>query len=205
MSVGDYSAARNAPAGPAAKLERRDSRRFHTVLRVARVRREHDIGLWRVRNISDQGAMLATAIQVVPGERLTLGLSDNVALDARAVWWDGARCGVAFDQPVDCAALLGSLVAEQKRPDYRPPRLDVATRAIAYCDKGLHSVRVYNLSQHGAAFSHDGCFRTGMAAKLHFETGDEYRGVVRWAEEGRAGLFLTDPIPCARLESASRL
>lgn len=185
-------------------FERRDNARFHTVLRVAQVVREHDVGLWRVRNISNGGMMLATQVQVVPGERLTVNLSDSVALDGRAIWWDGERCGVAFDEPIDCAALLEGLVTAQKSARYRPPRLAVATRAIAYCDKGLHTVRVYNMSHHGAAFSHDGCFKQGMTAKLHFETGEDYRGVVRWSEDGRAGLFLTDPIPVARLESANR-
>lgn len=205
MSIGDRSTARTVSPRPAADLERRETRRFHTVLRVAQVTRDHDVGLWRVRNISDQGVMLAAHVQVTPGERLAVNLSDTVSLEGRAVWWDGERCGVAFDTPIDCAALLGSLVAEQKQQRYRPPRLNVATRAIAYCDKGLHSVRVYNLSHHGAAFSHDGCFRAGMTAKLQFETGDDYRGVVRWSQDGRAGLFLTDPIPCARLESTNRI
>ena len=185
--------------------ERREASRFHTVLRVAQVTRPHDTGLWRVRNISDGGIMLTTSVQVLPGEQLVVGLSESVSVAGRAVWWDGERCGVAFDEPIDCAAVLGGLVAEQKTARHRPPRLDVATRAIAYCDKGLHTVRVYNLSHHGAAFTHDGCFRTGMAAKLHFETGEEYRGVVRWSEEGRAGLYLTDPIPGPRLESANRI
>ena len=44
----------------------------------------------------------------------------------------------------------------------------------------------------------------GMTTKLHFETGDEYRGVVRWNQDGKAGIFLVEPIPCEKLESALR-
>lgn len=205
MLADDRFIAGEASSRLSGKFERRQGTRLHTVLRVAQVIREHDVGLWRVRNISDRGLMLASHVQIVPGERLTVNLSDTVSVEGRAVWWDGERCGVAFDRPVDCNAILEGLVAEQKRARYRPQRLSVATRAIAYCDKGLHTVRVYNLSRHGAAFLHDGCFHAGMAAKLHFETGDDYRGIVRWVKEDRAGLFLTEPIPCTKLESANRI
>ena len=30
------------------------------------------------------------------------------------------------------------------------------------------------------------------------------RGVVRWNQDGKAGLFLVEPIPCEKLESALR-
>ena len=205
MQVGRHSWVREASPRLPAGLERREESRVHTVLRVAMVRREHDVGLWRVRNISDGGMMLTTKVQVFSGERLTIGLSDTISVEGRAIWWDGERCGIAFDRAVDCAALLGALVAEQKTPRYRPPRLPVATRAIAYCDKGLHTVRIFNLSQHGAGFSHDGCFCVGMATKLHFDTGEEHRGLIRWSQGGKAGLYLVEPIACARLESANQL
>ena len=185
--------------------ERRGDRRIHTVMRVAKVTRDTDVGLWRVRNISDSGMMLATRVPVVPGERLAVALSEQIVLEARALWWDGAFCGLVFDRPIDCAAVLHELVAEQRAPRYRPPRLPVSARAVVYCEKGLHTVRLFNLSQHGAGFSHDGCFQTGMATKLLFENGDEHRGVVRWSEAGAAGMYLTEPFPCAQLESAARL
>jgi hypothetical protein len=184
--------------------ERRISPRFRTIFRVAQVTRAHDVGLWRIRNISDEGMMLLTSVRVQIGEKLSIALSDTVTIEATALWWDGERCGVRFDAPIDCAALLGSLAEEQKAQRHRPLRLPVKTRALAYCDRGLHTVQVHDLSQHGAGFSHDGCFHPGMATKLHFETGEEYRGVVRWNEDGRAGIFLVEPIPCEKLESALR-
>lgn len=199
---------RRAETGAIAKLpvdlERRGARRIHTVLRVAQVTRSHDVGLWRMNNISDDGMMLHASLPVADGEPLSIALSDSVTLKGKSVWWDGVHCGVTFDKRIDCAALLERLVAEQKAPRYRPPRLPVRTRAIAYCEQGLHTVRVRNLSHHGAGFEHDGCFHAGMATKLAFETGEEYRGVVRWEKEGKAGMMLMEAIPCAQLESAAR-
>jgi hypothetical protein len=187
-----------------AEAERRASPRYRTIFRVAQVTRAHDVGLWRIRNISDEGMMLLTSVPVQVGEKLSLALSDQVNIAATALWWDGERCGVVFDEPIDCAALLESLSDEQKAPRHRPLRLPVSTRALAYCDRGLHTVHLFDISQHGAGVTHDGCFKPGMATKLHFETGDEYRGVVRWNQEGRAGIFLVEPIPCEKLESALR-
>ena len=186
------------------EAERRASPRYRTIFRVAQVTRAHDVGLWRIRNISDEGMMLLAAVPVHEGERLSIALSDQVTLTATVQWWDGHRCGIVFDEPIDCAALLESLADEQKAPSHRPLRLPISTRALAYCDRGLHTVHLHDISQHGAGFSHDGCFRAGMATKLHFETGEEYRGVVRWNQDGKAGIFLVEPIPCERLESALR-
>ena len=184
--------------------ERRASPRYRTLFRVAQVTRAHDVGLWRIRNISDEGMMLLTSVPVRVGEPVTLKLADEVSLEASVKWWDGERCGVEFDEPIDCAALLESLGEVQKRSNHRPLRIPVSKRALAYCDRGLHTVHLHDISQHGVGFSHDGCFRPGMTTKLHFETGDEYRGVVRWNRDGKAGVFLVEPIPCEKLESARR-
>jgi hypothetical protein len=186
------------------EIERRASQRFRTIFRVAQVTRAHDVGLWRIRNISDEGMMLLTAMPVRVGEKLRIALSDHVTLSATAKWWDGERCGIVFDEPVDCAALLEALAEEQKGQGHRPLRLPISTRALAYCERGLHTVHLHDISQHGAGITHDGCFQPGMATKLHFETGEEYRGVVRWNQDGKAGIFLVEPIPCAKLESALR-
>lgn len=189
----------------AAGFERRGTSRIHTVMRVAKVTRGGDVGLWRVRNMSDEGMMLLSALPVVPGERLTLRLSPTVAIEATAIWWNEGRCGVQFDEPIDCATLLHDLCEEQRSPGYRPPRLPVDTRATVYCEKGLHSVHLYDLSQHGAAFTHSARFVPGLNVKLVFENGEEHRGVIRWSGDGKAGIYLTEPFPCARLESAASL
>jgi hypothetical protein len=205
MAIMSGSGARSASRKMPVDLERREACRFHTVMRVARVTRAHDAGIWRIRNISDGGMMLLAAVPVAPGERLSIALSESVNVDGRVAWWDGARCGVAFDAPIDCAAVLGQLVTEQKAPRYRPLRLPVSTRAVAFCEQGLHAVRIHDISQHGAGFTHDGCFKAGMITRLSFANGDEHRGVIRWSDGGRAGIYLIEPISCARLESAARL
>jgi hypothetical protein len=185
--------------------ERRGSTRFHTIFRLARVTRENDVDLWRVSNISNQGAMLLTSLPVQPGEHLTIALSEAFAVKAKVVWSRGGRCGAMFERPIECETLLHRLALEQREAGYRPLRLDVNARAIAFCQDGMHSVRVVNVSRQGVGVTHRNCFTSGLPTKLLFPGGNEHRGIVRWSDKGRAGIFLIDPLPSDQLESASRL
>jgi len=178
--------------------------RYRTVYRVAKVARGADAGLWRVRNISDNGIMLLTSVAPAIGERLSIALSEKVALMGTVKWRDGERCGVAFDTPIDCAALLKGLAAERQAETYRPPRLAISTGAIAHAGGRATPVRVVNMSQHGIAFAHGGGFEAGMRVKLLFDGGTERHGIVRWSSAGKAGLALSEPFACADLESAAR-
>src|SRR3546814_19166973 len=81
--------------------DRRGGDRHCTVYRLAKVERESDAGLWRVRNISDHGMMLATTIAVDPGERLKVALSEQVMLTGKVVGAGDGRCGVAFARVLD--------------------------------------------------------------------------------------------------------
>ncbi len=180
--------------------ERRASSRIRTVYRVAKVARDRVVGLWRVRNISDRGMMLRAGIPVVSGERLSIALSDNFAMDGKVIWSDGEQCGVEFDQPIDSAAVLQSLAAERESPGYRAPRLPVDMAAVAYSERGIHPVRINDVSQQGLGFTHDGSFTPGMRILVLLEDGRERRGVVRWSKEGHAGLQLIEPLPAPELE-----
>jgi hypothetical protein len=188
------------PADP----ERRADYRFRTIYRVAKVATGCDLGLWRVRNISDGGMMLATSVQVVPGERLSIVLSDTSAIEGKVSWCEGGQCGIAFDQPIDSAALLASLAVEQRAPDYRAPRLPVNSPALVYSETGIQSVRISDLSQQGVGLTHNGSFHAGMKVKILLENGLERRAIVSWSDEEHAGLALVEPFSCEDLESTTR-
>lgn len=185
--------------------DRRAAGRTRTVYRVAKVVRDKAVGLWRVRNISDRGMMLRTGVPVISGERLAIALSDSVEMDGRVVWCQDGHCGVEFDQPIDSAGVLKSLAAERDDPGYRAPRLPVDMRAVAYCEHGIHSVRITDVSRQGVGFIHDGAFHPGMQVMILMEDGHERRGIVRWSHEDHAGMLLVEPISEPELEVAGLL
>lgn len=184
--------------------DRRGADRYRTVWRIAKVKRDGDFGLWRVRNISDRGMMLAADVPIGVGERLEIALSDTVVIRGQVVWSEEGRCGVAFDEEVDVASVLKQLAAEQRAGDYRQPRLPVRTHAQAVTDEGPSSIELVNLSQNGAGFVHDGHFEVGKELELVLAGDIRRRAIVRWSRGERGGLWLTQPLERSDLESISR-
>lgn len=192
------------PMEAGASDERRGGDRHCTVYRLARIEREGDAGLWRVRNISDHGMMLATTVAVDPGEQLQIALSEQVVLTGKVVWAREGRCGVEFGEAVDAVAILRRLAAERQSGDYRPPRLSVHGPAIAVMNKIEYSVEIENLSQNGAGLLHKGELEAGAPLELILGGNVRRSGVVRWSRDGRAGIWFAPPLEPADLESIRR-
>ncbi|MDK2760937.1 MAG: PilZ domain-containing protein [Sphingopyxis sp.] len=185
--------------------DRRGADRYRTVWRIAKVVRNGDAGLWRVRNISDRGMMLAADVPIAIGEKLEIALSDTVTIYGHVVWCDDGRCGVEFDEEVDVADVLKKLAAEQRATGYRQPRLPVRTQAQAVTDGGIVSqIELVDLSQNGAGFIHNGHLEVGKEFDLILAGKIKRRAIVRWARGGRGGLWLTQPLDRADLESIHR-
>ncbi|WP_332817820.1 PilZ domain-containing protein [Sphingopyxis sp.] len=188
----------------AAAADRRGADRYRTVWRIAKIVRNGDAGLWRVRNISDRGMMLAADVPITVGEKLEIALSDTVVLQGEVVWSDAGRCGVEFDKAVNVADVLKQLAAEQRATGYRQPRLPVRTQAQAVTDEGTSQIELVDMSQNGAGFVHDGHLEVGKELELVLAGGVRRKAIVRWSRAGRGGLWLTQPLDRADLESIHR-
>ena len=198
--------ASNAASQPVAgaDADRRGGDRYRTVWRIAKVKREGDVGLWRVRNMSDRGMMLAADVPVAVGEKLEIALSDAVVVRGKVVWSEGGRLGVEFDAEVDVAGVLKQLAAEQRASGYRQPRLPVHTRAKITTEDGASDIELVDLSQSGAGFVHDGHLEVGKEVDLVLASGIHRKAIVRWSRGPRGGLWLTQPLDRADLESIRR-
>jgi hypothetical protein len=185
--------------------DRRTSPRIRTLFRVAHLSTDVGDGLCRVQNISDEGMMLVTGLNVIEGDFVVVALSDGVSVSGEVRWTSGTRIGVRFAQAIDSAELLQTLAEQQRGGRQRPPRLAVNTIGLASSEVGLQVVRVLNISQQGMRLAHDGSLRTGLTVKIVLESGIERRGVVRWSDGSMAGLMLLEPLAYQQLESASSL
>ena len=65
-------------------------------------------------------------------------------------------------------------------------------------------IELVDLSQNGAGFVHDGHFEVGKEFDLILAGDVKRRAIVRWSRAGRGGLWLTQPLDRADLESIRR-
>ena len=185
---------------------RRGSERHRTICRIARVQRLNDVGLWRVRNISNEGLMLAADVPVAVGEALDISLSETTSLHGRVIWVEQDRCGVAFEAPIDAAAVLRSLAAEQRAEGYRALRLPIAIKAIIALRDDARPIDLVDISQHGAGFRYDRALDAGHEVELIFPGGDlRRRALVRWSNGFRGGLWFIQQLDRTTLESIALL
>jgi hypothetical protein len=179
--------------------DRRAAGRVRGVCLNVKVERGAEVGLFRARNISDAGIMLRTHVAFAPGERLIIGLSDQVTMRGSVAWCTDDHCGVRFDRRIDCAKML-SIGAELKRQDRRGGlRLAAARRATSYAENGIRAVRVADVSHLGMGLVHDGSLAPGMLLKLVVDSGIVRDAAVRWSDASRAGIRLLQPLSCEEL------
>lgn len=194
-----------SPNEPLATQDRRGSDRHRAVCRIARVHREEDIGLWLVRNISDEGMMLVADVPLAVGEPLKIALSETVVLSGEVVWAEDGRCGVAFSEKIDAAATLRALAEEQRADGYRALRLPIEVEAILALREGARPIDLVDISQSGAGFRYDAVLQPGTELDLLLPGGDvKRRALVRWSRGNRGGLWFTRPLDRADLESLVR-
>ena len=182
-----------------AASDRRAAPRFHTVCFDVTVERSSGASLFRARNISDSGLMVHTHVALQIGEPVVINLSERLAIDGTVLWQNERCCGIRFEQPIDCRALL-SKEAEQRRGDRRcSVRLTATRLATTYAENGIRPVRVVDVSHRGMGLAHDGGLARDMLLRLLLETGVEREARVRWSRGGQAGIILLQPLSCDEL------
>lgn len=181
--------------------DRRAGERYCSVWRIAKVTRDDDIGLWRVRNMSDRGMMMAADVPLMIGERLHIALSETVAMRGEIVWVRGGQCGIAFDQAIEVENVLKTLAVEQRESGYRQPRLPFDREAVVVLNGETRPIRLVNLSQSGAGFVYDRPLEVGKPLGLLIAGDVRRTAIVRWMRGQHGGLWLTEPLGQADLES----
>lgn len=185
-----YSFSDAMPAPP----ERRTGERHVKILRVGVLVVDGRRELCLIRNISAGGLMAHVYSPVKVDQRVVVELKTHETIPGRIAWTRDSNAGVAFDEPVDIAALLANPAVLDNGWRARSPRIEVDRAATIRIEGVPSPARICDISQSGAKIETD--------AKLVIDgdvviTPDGFRplaGVARWQEDGRAGIVFNEVI-----------
>lgn len=183
---------------------RRETQRTKTAYRLVKVARDGDEGLARCRNISDGGMKLNVSIPLDLNDRVTVTLS-TTDLSGRVIWVNGKDCGIAFDEPVDCARLLNGLSPEVAVNPGRGLRLNTNLPATIDVFGETSQAIISDISVREMKIANDSNFHPGLKVRVILDNGHERDGVVRWSRDNIAGVMLLEPFDIDDLGSVQRL
>jgi hypothetical protein len=160
--------------------DRRQQPRMRTV-RLVQVAHDGETAYARCRDLSDEGMKLDLTAPVELNACVTVALSHSIMLCGTVIWTNGRECGVAFDCPIDSAALLAATEPAPRMP-YMPPTIEMLGARQAEMPK--------RSPQRRAAPRPGVSFQPGLAVTVVVGPNQEERCVLRWAQGNIAALEL---------------
>ena len=175
-------------------MERRSEDRLLGLLPVARLVGEEGQDLCRVTNISAAGLMAQTSRSHCVGSRLRVEFNSHQQLPGEVAWTRETSCGIKFDRDADLRELLANRPARGSGARPRPPRLDISCNAELLIDGILYRTQIRDISLGGlkAAVGTMSCVGKNVVATI--ESLRPVKGIVRWHEEGHAGIVFKRPL-----------
>jgi hypothetical protein len=175
-------------------VERRQLERHITILRVGILIIEGRRELCLIRNISAGGLMAHVYSPIQPGQRVTIELKTEQPISGEVIWTEGADAGVAFDAPVDIAALLASPPRLDNGWRPRLPRVEIDRLATLRVGARTYWVQARDISQGGVRIDLDQPVETGAEIVVTLENLRPLPGTVRWQQGRNCGIAFNVPI-----------
>lgn len=176
--------------------DRRAGDRHLTLFRVGTVliggRRE----LCLIKNISAGGMKLQLYCPVAVGQPLGIELKTGVSVAGRVSWVRDGQVGVAFDAPIDVVAILAH---DSKGPRPRMPRIETDAPLCVRHGASTYRLRASDISQGGVKVERAAGLPVGAEVVITLPGLAPQPGVVRWIEQGSAGLSFNLPLPLSEL------
>jgi hypothetical protein len=184
--------------------ERRQGPRFEALGEVARIDALGVVGLGRLGNLSNGGAMLITSAPLEAGGPIRISFDCTNSVQGRIAWQSRGRLGIRFLEPIECVALMAKVVRDRLGKAVRAPRLPVNYSGHVKCAGASFPTIIGNMSEKGMKICHGGNLQTGARLEVRLEQGMSVTGTVRWSDGYFAGVELSRTIDAEELANARR-
>lgn len=179
-------------AEPPRPCDRREGDRHLTLFRVGAMIVGGVRELCLIKNISAGGMMLRIYRSLEVGQELTVELKCGEPLTGRVSWIRDQQLGLAFGKPIDVVAILAQ---SEEGPRPRMPRIE--TQAFATVRGGAfpYRLRACDISQGGIKVETRVSLQPGTDVVVSLAGLEPQPGVVRWSEDGFAGITFNRLLP----------
>ncbi len=171
--------------------ERRGDKRHLTLFRVGAILIDGRRELCLIKNISAGGMMLRVYGSVQPDQPVLVELKNGVPLAGRVGWVRDGEAGVAFDAPIDILEILANDGARERS---RMPRVEVDALIGVRVGASVLRLRAVDVSQGGVKVQAAPALQPGAEAVVTLPGLPPQPGLVRWNENGQAGLSFNRPL-----------
>ena len=187
-----FSLSGDAPSPP----DRRRAARHLTILRVGAMIGPQGRDLCLIRNISAGGLMAHVYSRYQTGDPVAVELKGEQQIPGRVIWSEGSNIGIQFDARIDVADMLAAqpaTAAKGHRP--RMPRVEVDRLGTMRCGARVIGINTRDISQGGVKVETDEPIECGSEVVLTLERFRPIQGMVRWSQDGLAGISFNQILP----------
>ncbi|WP_172799936.1 PilZ domain-containing protein [Croceicoccus bisphenolivorans] len=187
-------------------MDLRSDERQQSVYRPALIETDGFSGFCMVRNLSSRGMKADAYAELDTGQRVVVELSHIQRVDGQIIWSDGSNVGIRFDRKIDVpSVLLGTEGLPDSIANSRPPRLTIGCTASVSTERGEIPAWVSDVSQRGLKVVISGVAK-GEEVHVLLPHHHVKKAIVRWTQEGAAGLNFVAPMKyCELAEWAIRV
>lgn len=175
-------------------VERREGNRHISVFRVGRLECNGRDQLCVIRNISAGGVMIEVNSPPPVDARIRVELRSDRSLCATVRWSREREVGVAFDAPIDVAAMLKEERSSILRMQPRAPRFVREAAVRMASTLATMQGRISNISINGLAVTGPTPFAPNERVLATVEGLGAIHAVVRWSANGETGIRFAAPL-----------
>lgn len=141
-----------------------------------------------LRKFSAAGATLRVAAPLEPGDVLILELQNGQAIEGHIGWSTEDEAGFVFDAPMDVVSTLARNLAILPAERRRVPRVELQQSVGIRHGDQFEMGRTRDLSQAGVGLETRLDLAEGDAVQVAFDGMSALGGIVKWAQDGKAGI-----------------
>lgn len=176
-------------------IERRATERpVVTFYRSAKIHWQGNELLCLIRNVSIGGMKAKLLIDLPVDTQIIVEMRSGHRLNGRVAWCRDQHIGVEFAEPIDVQQVMNGAHCEVPHWQQRMPRIHAALPVVMRTSVGEQHAQLIDLSQGGVKVQAS-FLRVDDDVTVSIPGLEPYRGMVRWAEQGRAGIAFMRMVP----------